>query len=130
SSILGGTYYDYTNRVPLFFMLYKNTGSLLGWHEISSYYDYDLTPPTQMPMSNYVNGCMSWMKIPQLSPTEKNYRHGFPTHCLEVIGEQFDSTSYASLVGSYFASGDNNAELFMSGGYLSELFERIFTFNA
>lgn len=130
SSILGGTYYDYTNRVPLFFMLYKNTGSLLGWHEISSYYDYDLTPPTQMPMSNYVNGCMSWMKIPQLSPTEKNYRHGFPTHCLEVIGEQFDSTSYASLVGSYFASGDNNAELFMSGGYLDEWFERIFTFNA
>ncbi len=131
SSILGGSYYDYVNRVPLFFMLYRNTGSLLGWHEISSYYYNTLQPPTvEMPMSNYVNGCMSWMKIPQLSPTEKNYGYGFPTHCLEVIGEQFDSTSYASLVGSYFSSGENNAELFMSGGYLDEGFERIFTFNA
>ena len=131
SSILGGTYYDYVNRVPLFFMLYRNTGSLLGWHEISSYYNEVLTPPViSMPMSNYVNGCMSWMKIPQLSTTEKNYGYGFPTHCLEVVGEQFDSTSYASLVGSYFSSGENNAELFMSGGYLDEWFERIFTFNA
>ena len=130
SSILGGTYYDYVNRVPLFFMLYRNTGSLLGWHEISSYYYNTLQPPTEMPMSNYVNGCMSWMKIPQLSTTEKNYGYGFPTHCLEVIGEQFDSTSYANLVGSYFSSGDHNAELFMSGGYLDEWFERIFTFNA
>lgn len=131
SSILGGTYYGYVNRVPLFFMLYRNTGSLLGWHEISSYYYEGLTPPTvSMPMSNLVNGCMSWMKIPQLSPTEKNYRYGFPTHCLQVIGEKYDSSSYANLVGSYFSSGESNAELLMSGGYLYELFERIFTFNA
>lgn len=131
SSILGGTYYNDVNRVPLFFMLYRNTGSLLGWHEISSYYNGTLQPPpTEMPMSNYVNGCMSWMKIPQLSPTEKNYGYGFPTHCLEVIGEQFDSTSYANLVGSYFSSGENNAELFMRGGYLDEWFERTFTFHA
>ncbi len=131
SSILGGTYYDYANSVPLFFMLYRNTGSLLGWHEISSYYNDTLQPPpTEMPMSNYVNGCMTWMKIPQLSPTETNYRYGFPTHLLQVIGEQFDSTSYASLVGSFFYPGEENAELFMSGGNLDEWFERIFTFNA
>ena len=81
-------------------------------------------------MSNYINGSMSWMKIPQLSPTETNYGYGFPAHCLQVIGEQFDSTSYANLVGSYFSSGEDNAELFMRGGYLDEWFERIFTFHA
>lgn len=132
SSILGGVYYSSSGRVPLFFMLYKNTGSIQGWHVISQEY-YSINshqPRTQSEMFNMVDGCMDWMKISQLPPAGKNYPEGFPLHGLRVIGEQYDSNSYASLVGSYFNSGADNAMLeFLMGGLSPEI-TKIFTFNA
>ncbi len=133
SSILGGVYYSSSGYVPLHFMLYKNTGSVQGVHIISYNYPNDNLghqPQTPSSPSNYVDGCMDWMKISQLPPAGKNYPEGFPLHGLQVIGEQYDSNSYANLVGSFFNSGSNNALLEFFQGGLSPEISKIFTFNA
>ena len=132
SSILGGSsyqmYYDAYNKIPLFFMLYGNTGSVQGWHQISVYSMNNSAPQTPTQSSKYVGGCMDWWKNSQISPSGA-YPDGFPLHGLQVVGEE-KSSSNEIVVGSYFPQSSNNARFELLGHGLAAGFTQIFTLNA
>jgi sugar lactone lactonase YvrE len=132
SSILGGSsyqmYYDAYNKIPLFFMLYGNTGSVQGWHQISVYSMNNSAPQTPTQSSKYVGGCMDWWKNSQISPSGA-YPDGFPLHGLQVVGEE-KSSSNEIVVGSYFPQSSNNARFELLGHGLAAGFIQIFTLNA
>jgi sugar lactone lactonase YvrE len=131
SSILGGNsyqmYYEAYNKIPWFFMLYGNTGSVQGWHQISVYGMEAMTPLPPIE-SKLVGGCMDWWKNSQMSP-QGAYPDGFPIHGLQVKGEEKSPTN-ETLVGSYFPQPSDNARFDFFGYDQVTGFTQIFTLNA
>lgn len=140
SSILGATYDNYYyNEIPIYSMLYSNTGSTQGWLTVTS--DYFMQPTgaasTQAQVStspyimNFVDGCLGWMKIAPASSSVRNYRYGIKRHGLSVVGEMIPSSSPGSgLVGQYFQGSSSNALLEFEDGGLSPSFSQTFTLNS
>lgn len=149
SSILGATYGSYYNNaqglgynyneVPIYSMLYTNTGSVQGWLTVSSEY---YTQPTDAAaaqaevkttpyMMNYVDGCLGWMKIAPASSTVRNYRYGIRRHGVTVMGEMIPSTHPGSgVVDQFFPGTSSNALLQFNEGGLSPSFSQAFTLNS
>jgi hypothetical protein len=150
SSILGAAYggfynsnaegsmYNY-NEVPIYSMLYTNTGSVQGWLTVSSYYYMQPTGAavaqaqvqTSPYMMNYVDGCLGWMKIAPASSAVRNYRYGIRRHGVSVMGEMIPSSSPGSgVVVQFFPGTSSNALLQFNQGGLSPSFSQAFTLNS
>lgn len=140
SSILGATYDNYYyNEIPIYSMLYTNTGSTQGWLTVST--DYFMQPTgaaatqaqvqTSPYMMNYVDGCLGWMKVAPASSSVRNYRYGIRRHGVSVLGEMIPSSSPGSgLVSQYFPGSSSNALLGFDEGGLSPSFSQPFTLNS
>jgi sugar lactone lactonase YvrE len=140
SSILGATYDNYYyNEIPIYSMLYTNTGSTQGWLTVST--DYFMQPTgvagtqsqvkTSPYMMNYVDGCLGWMKVAPASSSVRNYRYGIRRHGMSVTGEMIPSASPGSgLVSQYFPGSSSNALLEFNEGGLSPSFSQAFTLNS
>jgi sugar lactone lactonase YvrE len=140
SSILGATYDNYYyNEIPIYSMLYTNTGSTQGWLTVST--DYFMQPTgaagTQAQvkaspyMMNYVDGCLGWMKIAPASSSVRNYRYGIRRHGVTVMGEMIPSSHPGSgVVDQFFPGTSDNALLEFNEGGLNPSFSQVFTLNS
>jgi sugar lactone lactonase YvrE len=146
SSILGASYGGYYNNaqgfmfnfneVPIYSMLYTNTGSVQGWLTVSSNY----MQPTGAAVAeaqvktiplNYVDGCLGWMKVAPASSSVRNYRYGIRRHGVTVMGDMISSASPGSgVVDQFFPGTSANALLQFNEGGLSPSFSQAFTLNS
>lgn len=146
SSILGATYGGYNNNaqgfmfnfneIPIYSMLYTNTGSVQGWLTVSS----DYMQPAGAAVAeaqvktislNYVDGCLGWMKVAPASSSVRNYRYGIRRHGVTVMGEMIPSASPGSgVVDQFFPGTSANALLQFNEGGLSPSFSQAFTLNS
>ncbi len=133
SSTLGGMSYedDYLNQMPLFSMLYTGTGSVQGWIDfVNGRIILSPLGEKQDLLFNetFLNGCLGWMKIPQVTPS-RNYGKGIIMHGMSVVGERLYSDN-AGLVEEYFRGSSNNARISFDGGGLLDSLTQAFTLNS